>query len=432
MMPHSIAPGDRHVPWLGQCRPDWQFGPIKYLCRVNAEVLPEGTNPETEIRYMDIGSVGSDGTWTASEPMLFGEAPSRARRVLVDGDVLVSTVRTYLRAIAHVEKVAEGLICSTGFAVISAGEEVDSRFLAYWVRSAHFVDEIMARSVGVNYPAINASDIGNLPFPLITLGDQRDVADFLDRETGRIDGLVARKQRQIELLHERGAALISRAVTKGQDPDARMKDSGIEWLGEIPAHWETPRAKVLFREVDDRSETGEEELLSVSHITGVTLRSQKNVTMFMAESLEGYKKCSAGDLAINTMWAWMGAMGIAPVSGIVSPSYNVYRLHRSDCDEWFFDQLFRTGRFIAEVVRHSKGIWTSRLRLYPEAFYEIRLPTPPVEEQRAIVAAIRRETGDYDALRKKVEMSIEKLQEYRSSLITAAVTGQIDVRKEAA
>jgi type I restriction enzyme S subunit len=152
--------------------------------------------------------------------------------------------------------------------------------------------------------------------------------------------------------------------------------------------------------------------------------------MFMAESLENYKKCKPGDLVINTMWAWMGAMGIAGEAGIVSPSYNVYRVRISDQEPWYYDYLFRTGRFIAEVICHSQGVWTSRLRLYPEEFFEIRLPRPPYDEQRAIVSAIRKETGNYDVWQKRIEHSIEKLREYRIALISAAVTGKIDVRKE--
>lgn len=211
-----------------------------------------------------------------------------------------------------------------------------------------------------------------------------------------------------------------------------MKDSGIRWLGKVPGHWRICRAKVLLREINERSLTGTEELLTVSHITGVTRRSEKNVTMFLAESFEDYKKCQPGDLVINTMWAWMGALGFTSEAGIVSPSYNVYRPRTEEIEPGFYDYLFRTGKFIAEIICHSQGVWTSRLRLYPEEFFEIRIPHPPIEEQRDIVAKIQKETGNYTALQKKVEQSIEILREYRTALITAAVTGRIDVRGEVA
>jgi type I restriction enzyme, S subunit len=106
---------------------------------------------------------------------------------------------------------------------------------------------------------------------------------------------------------------------------AKYKDSGVEWLGDVLAHWEACRNRVVFVEIDDRSDDEDGELLTVSHITGVTPRSEKDVNMFLAETFVGYKRCRTGDLAINTMWAWMGALGCSPCDGIVSPSYNVYR-----------------------------------------------------------------------------------------------------------
>lgn len=302
------------------------------------------------------------------------------------------------------------------------------RYLLQAVSSSGWLDVLCNKATIAHFTREKFADV-RIPVPPID--QQRAIAAFLDRETERIDSLITKKQRQIELLNEKRAALISRAVTKGLNPDAKMKDSGVEWLGEIPAHWEVHRAKVLFREINARSTTGEEELLTVSHITGVTRRSEKNVNMFMAESFEGYKKCEPHDFVINTMWAWMGAMGISPLSGIVSPSYNVYRPIIDDIEPWFYDYLCRTGAFIAEVTCHSQGVWTSRLRLYPEKFFEIRLPFPPLAEQRAIVTAIRKETGHYDTLQEKIEYSITKLHEYRIALITAAVTGKIDVRQEA-
>ncbi len=117
------------------------------------------------------------------------------------------------------------------------------------------------------------------------------IADYLDRETAQVDALIAAKERVLDLLAEKRRALITRAVTRGLDPDAPLRDSGIPWLGEIPAHWRTERTRWLFQERDERSETGEEELLTVSHLTGVTPRSEKDVNMFEAETTEGYKIC---------------------------------------------------------------------------------------------------------------------------------------------
>jgi type I restriction enzyme S subunit len=253
---------------------------------------------------------------------------------------------------------------------------------------------------------------------------QRAIADYLDRETARLDALVAAKERVLGLLAEKRRAVITRAVTRGLDPRAPLRDSGIPWLGEIPAHWESERTRWLFRERDRRSATGEEELLTVSHLTGVTPRSEKDVNMFEAETTEGYKICLAGDLVINTLWAWMGAMGVSPVHGIASPAYNVYepgdRLEPS-----YVDALVRLPVFAQEVTRYSKGVWSSRLRLYPEGFFEVFLPVPSLSEQRAIVAHVAKESAKLGELRAATERTIALLKERRAALISAAVTGRM-------
>jgi type I restriction enzyme S subunit len=169
-------------------------------------------------------------------------------------------------------------------------------------------------------------------------------------------------------------------------PYPEMRPSGVDWLPYLPAGWEIHRAKYSFQETDDRSELGGEELLSVSHKTGVTPRSQKNVTMFMAETYEGHKVCRPGDIVVNTMWAWMAAIGVSRHTGIVSPAYGIYRPRTADRFEpKFLDYLLRTELYRAEYVRSSRGITTSRLRLYPPDFLNIPFAQPPIEEQRVIV-----------------------------------------------
>ena len=267
------------------------------------------------------------------------------------------------------------------------------------------------------------------PFPAAPASNVA-IADYLDRETARLDALVATKERVLALLAEKRRALITRAVTRGLDPDVPMRDSGIPWLGEIPAHWETERARWLFRERDERSDTGEEELLTVSHLTGVSLRSEKDVNMFEAATTEGYKSCLSGDLVINTLWAWMGAMGVSRVGGIVSPAYNVYE-PGARLDPSYVDALVRLPVFAQEVTRYSKGVWSSRLRLYPEGFFAVSLPVPPLSEQREIVFDIANEARKLDELYAATERTTVLLKERRTALIAAAVTGQIGIGEAA-
>ena len=284
-----------------------------------------------------------------------------------------SIVLTKRAPIGQVAVLAEKACSNQGCFLLVPCQESDTRFHYYWFTAQADYIQILGR--GSTFMELSTDELKSLRVPHPPLEKQRAIAHHLDRETTRTDSLVAQKERVLNLLAERRRALVTRAVTRGLDPDAPLRDSGVPWLGEIPAHWDAERAKWLFRERDHRSTTGEEDLLTVSHLTGVTLRSQKSVNMFEAATLEGYKICHSGDLVVNTMWAWMGAMGVSPVHGIVSPAYNVYE-PGARLDRGYVAALIRLPVFAQEVTRYSKGVWSSRLRLYPQGFFAISLPVP--------------------------------------------------------
>jgi type I restriction enzyme S subunit len=204
-------------------------------------------------------------------------------------------------------------------------------------------------------------------------------------------------------------------------PDYRKPK--MPWLPNVPAHWDEQRAKVFFHEVDERSRTGGEELLSVSHLTGVTPRSQKNVTMFKAESYVGHKLCRPGDVVINTLWAWMAALGGARHTGLVSPAYGVYRPHSPvSFNPAYLDYLLRTRAYVSEYNCRSTGIRASRLRLYPNQFLDIPLIQPPRAEQDQIVAYLRVQDAHIARLVKAKRELIKLLNEQKLRIIDQAVT----------
>src|SRR5437868_5268379 len=216
-------------------------------------------------------------------------------------------------------------------------------------------------------------------------------------------------------------------MTGGLPKYEKYRPARLSWLGEIPAHWEEERAKFFFHEVDERSVTGKEELLSVSHMTGVTPRSQKNVTMFKAESYAGHKLCRPGDLVINTMWAWMAALGVARQTGIVSPSYGVYRPIKTDTFvPEYVDGLLRTKPYATEYFCRSTGIRPSRLRLYPEKFLDIPVACPPRDEQERMVNYLRGKDGQIRRFIHNKRRRIELLNEQKQVIINRAVTRGID------
>jgi type I restriction enzyme S subunit len=356
-----------------------------------------------------------------------------ARTRVQQGDVLVS-ITALIGAVGFVREHLDEAYVNQHLALVRPSAVVDPRWLAYALRSQLGRDQFMLRMYGGTKVGLGLDDVREVQVPLPGLDLQHALADFLDRKTSAIDDLVAKKEHLIKLLQEKRQALITQAVTKGVVPTVPMRTVAVPGVDQVPAHWQVERNRVFWREVNDRSVAGDEELLTVSHITGVTRRSEKSdVNMFLAETMEGYKRCAVDDLAINTMWAWMGALGISPVQGIVSPSYNVYRLRRpSEHYPPYFDLLYRTPTYVAEINRWSKGIWSSRLRLYPQEFFSMVAVVPPREEQRRIVEYVSAALAKDDALLSVFTRSIEKLREYRQALITAAVTGQLDISTAAA
>jgi type I restriction enzyme S subunit len=272
-----------------------------------------------------------------------------------------------------------------------------------------------------------------LPTVLPEHDEQVLVVRYLDHLELRVGRAINAKRELVTLLDERKRVVSQGLVTRGLHEPTTKRASGIEWLGEVPARWETRPAKRFYREVNERSTTGEEQLLSVSHITGVTPRATKNVTMFMAESYVGHKLCRPGDLVVNTMWAWMGAIGVASETGIISPSYGVYRpLDDSPLQPAYANLLLRTRPYIDEYTCRSTGIRASRLRLYPDRFLTVPIVCPPAGEQADIVGRVMEATGDLDAAVDAALREVELLQEYRTRLVEDVVTGRCDVRAAAA
>ena len=400
---------------------------LKYVATVNDETLSQETDAAYDLQYVDIGNVDSSGRINGMVEYPFRKAPTRARRRVRDGDVIISCVRTYLQAIAAIQNPPPNLVVSTGFAVIRPRSEVLERaLLKYLLREPSFLAEVEMRSVGVGYPAVTASALRDIPVYVPPRLRQRAIADYLDRETARIDELVAEKERVLDLLVERRRALISRAVTRGLDPGASFRDSGLQWLGEIPSDWKTRRIAWLFRERDERREP-DLPLLAVSIKAGVSVREFSDDRIeTTAADFNTYKIARRGDVVFNKMRMWQGAVGIAPQDGLVSPDY-VVAAPTGTLLPQYAGLLFRTDRFSAECARRSHGIVWDRLRLYWGGFRDIQVPLPSIEPQHMIADYVADATAKVDALVRAAKGAIALLAERRAALIAAAVTGRIDV-----
>lgn len=422
----------KRLEWADTLPPFWEMKPLRAVADYvvsNVDKVPsEDELPVRLCNYTDVYNnefitLAIDfmqATATEAEISRFG--------IKIDDVIITKDSESWddIGVPALVRETASDLVCGYHLALLRPRNEIIlGTFLFRCLQAKPVRVQLELAANGVTRFGIPKSEIGALSLPIPPLIQQRTISDYLDRETVRIDALIAAKERLVGLLAEKRKALITRGVTCGINPNVPLRDSGIPWLGNIPSHWRTERSRWLFRERDRRSETGEEELLTVSHITGVTPRSEKDVNMFEAETKEGYKICHKGDLVINTMWAWMGAMGVSPLDGIVSPGYNVYE-PKSQLDPDYVDSLARLPIFAQEVTRYSKGVWSSRLRLYPEGFFEVHLPVPPLEEQREIVESMTSETTKIDSLSTATERTIALLKDRRAALIAASVTGQIN------
>jgi type I restriction enzyme S subunit len=422
---------DSGVPWLGKVPAHWETKPLKRWVRVNAEVLPEDTADDFEFRYLDIGAVGTGILTGKPQRLKFGSAPSRARRVLRRGDTIISTVRTYLKAVYFISEDVFDLMASTGFAVLTPGQGVDPWFLSFLVQSDPFTDRVSADSVGTAYPAIAETKLGTFPVVLPPSDEQAAIVRYLDYVDRRIRRYIRAKQKLIALLNEQKQAIIHRAVTRGLDPSVRLKPSGVAWLGEVPGHWEVLRSKYLFREIDTRSVSGGEMRLSMSQKFGLIPSAEIEERRLLSESSVGGKLCERGDLVLNRLKAHLGVFALAPQQGIVSPDYTVFR-PSCEMEPQYFEAVYRTPACRVELRQRAKGIVQGFWRLYTDDFYDIRISVPPVLEQRAIMKRLDTELSSLTHAIDHAQREIALLREYRTRLIADVVTGKLDVRAAAA
>ena len=398
---------------------------LKDVAFVNLRTLDESTKGDYKFRYIDISSVSADNGITLGDEITFQEAPSRARRIVKKDDVLVSTVRTYLRAIANIDWDAKDIIASTGFAVYTPNNKIIPRFLAYSIKSTKAINQICSNSKGVSYPAIQAQVLSSIEIPYWDLKRQEAIAAYLDKECEKIGRKIELLERKADAYSRLRRSLINRAVTRGLDPNVSLKPSTIAFETEIPSHWEIRRIKSLFEERIEYSYTGNEDLLSVSEYYGIAKRADiiDNENISRSDSLEGYKRCYIGDIVSNIMLAWKGSLGMTNYNGIVSPAYGVYK-PICKLNSRYYHYLFRTELYKAIFKNHSRGIIDSRLRLYTPNFLALKTFYPPLSEQNEIAAYLDEKCAKIDAILEKINTEVERLKELKRSLINEVVTGQ--------
>lgn len=389
---------------------------LKDVAHINRRVLPETTSPGYSFKYIDISAVDSRGAVSIPDyKTYFDSAPSRARRLAPVGSTVVSTVRTYLQAIAQVPEADEQLVFSTGFAVIEARPNIDGRFLSYACRSQQFVDEVVARSVGVSYPAINPGDLGRISMPVPSLDEQRRIADFLDTETARIDRLDELAASTAGLLAERGRGLIEQVIV-GSNASTQKLFRGLHLLRD-GTHQPPPRTAIGVP------------LLTARNISSGTLKLTDQDTFVSpedADALEASLRIHHRDVLLSVKGT-VGATAIVPAGfprAVLDRNIALLRPQPSLLNEWLIWAL-RT-RNVQDQMKLSIAA-AAQPGLPLGAIRELRIPAADIDEQKSQVHEIELIDQRQVELESKMRLQRNLLTERRQALITAAVTGAITV-----
>ena len=393
---------------------------LKYLVAINSRSLPEQTPSEFAIRYLDIGAVGRGALAAEPEVTTFGEAPSRARRLVVEGDTIVSTVRTYLRAVWPVRGDTDGLVVSTGFVVLSPGPMLESRYLGWVAQSDVVIEEVVARSVGVSYPGINGLEIGDIRIPVPPLREQRSIADYLDAETARIDHVAGLVGRRAEALAEHLAVSTEELIG-----DERWNR---EPLKRVARYREGPG--VLSGDIRDSGVP----LLRIVNLVNdtVVLEDLRYLDADMVRSRWPHMRVHAGELIVSGS-ATSGlpvvvpdeAEGAVPWTGLIRMWPSTARLDRD-----YLRMFLGSSLFLDQVNLLRTGIGLQHWG--PSHLAQVWIPMPPVDHQRAIARTLSLAREVVRRARASSEAEVERLLERRRALITAAVSGQLEIPAVAA
>ena len=420
---------DSGIPWIGEIPADWMLSKVSRFYKIQLGKMLQPTkkaDDDTFEQYLCAANVGQNQLKTDAMKQMWFSPQEKELYKIYPGDLLVVEGGDVASSDIVSDDLGE-VYFQNSLHCVRPISDYDVRFLRFWLIAAKacgYIDLICNKATIAHF---SKEKFSALPFPSISIKEQINIIDALDSQCAEIDAVLDKTRTSIEEYKKLKQAIITQAVTKGIRGDRPMKESGIEWVPLIPEDWSSYRGKHLFYETNERSETGSEELLTVSHKTGITPRSQKNVNMFMSESLVGYKVCREGDIAANTMWMWQGAIGVSAYHGVISPSYNTYRQRNGAFDSQYLDYLLRIPPLVDQYNVCSTGITASRLRLYPEQFLSLRFIVPPMEEQREIVMFLCSRVDEMDALIQKKEQFLTELEAYKKSLIYEYVTGKKEV-----
>lgn len=305
---------------------------------------------------------------------------------------------------------------------------VEGKYLYYYLHY-NLAEEVIKLSAKTTVDSLRLPYLQNFVVAIPSPKEQEMIYKFLDKKITQIDEAIAIKEQQIALLKERKQIIIQKAVTQGVDPNVPMKDSGVDWIGEIPAHWEVKRLKYVLEERSERSKTGEEPLFMVSQVHGLVVRADFHDKAEVAASNIGNKIVYENDLVFNKLKAHLGVFFKSSIEfkGLVSQDYAVYKCREHIEDSKYLELLFRHPSYIEQFIIRATGIVEGLIRLYTGDLFDIPVTVAPVAEQKAILSYCEEQSEDHDRAVGFQKKQIKKLKEYKTTLINSAVTGKIKI-----
>lgn len=422
---------------------DWEQVRLRYVALLNPGKSEVGhVSEDTAVSFIPMEEVEEDGTFNGSDEKLLGEVYS-GYTYFRDGDVLVAKITPCFEngKGALVDDLTNGLgFGSTEFHVLRASKQIEPRFLFYLTRTHPFRDVGAAMMTGAaGQKRVPDDFLANLMIPCPSRPTQLRVANFLDEKTAQIDELIAKKERLIELLEEKRAALINRAVTKGLNPDVPMKDSGIPWIGEIPEHWDVTKLKFIAANLQGRlvvqphlyftnSDDGVPIVFGYNIRRGKIEQDGLDYITHEADHRHKHARVRAGDL-LTVRVGEPGMTAVVPESLDGCHFASTMWIHQSDR----FSSDWLSHSMNSNLIQHQIDLvnyGAAQTQFNIGDAKNFLLPFPPLHEQQKIAAYISREIERLDAGSATVEKQLRVIRDYRQSLITAAVTGQIDVTEE--
>jgi type I restriction enzyme S subunit len=425
------------IDWIGSIPNSWTIRRLKNVATCNDEVLGENTNPEFDIEYVEISSVDPLAGITHKDKFKFSNAPSRARRQVKVNDILISTVRTYLRAIVKITEIDKNCIVSTGFAVVRP-KNVNPNFLSLLVQSENFISRVISDSKGVSYPSITSEDLMNIEIPVPSQKEQVQISSYLISKIEFINTVISKKHQLISLLQEERTALINQAVTKGLDPNVKMKPSGIEWLGDVPEDWNKTKLKYSLKingRIGFRGYTNEDFVeegkgaiaLSPGNIKSNLLDLGEKVFISKAKYLESPEiMIFPNDVVFVKTGSTFGKVAVVPNTEFeitLNPQMVVFK-------ELKLNPTFLYYLLQSEYIKSQLALGViggAAPTISQEKLNALKICLPNTDEQLAISNQITIKTSEIDSILKKIENEILLLLEYKTSLINEVVTGKICV-----